>query len=464
MNRRIQLFALIALLLGPALAAAGPRRVNAPYFAGGVRFPEAAIAWFGKVEPQRNYTDIRIAYTDTELWVYLAVFDQFLWEDDAATRTPASLELWDAATLLVHKGSSPPSAPGTGTYRFVAELNWWRPRTDYQAAYVGNGSAWSLSPSTSFTTEAGWRGDAPNNTGADRGWTATFHIPFASLGLSGPPVAGTVWSLGVLVHDKDSSGVPGVLDSTWPENAARDQPTTWGQLGFGLRSFTSTPAPPGAQTFTIRHGLNGTVTSDAMVGGGSVCGGDNRFDTWGNLNYTGSTTLVVQNQSDIADWPCFSKILLDFPLGALPAGKQVISATLTIYQFGGSSPTEAQPSLIQVLTAGTSWNESTVTWNNAPMAEENVSQAWADPLLTQPPWPGVARIFNVAWAVNQAYTSAQNAIRLMLYEADSEYHSGKYFTSAETGDWNAVGRPTLQIVLADPVSILQPPRNLRITQ
>jgi hypothetical protein len=464
LNRRLLALVAIAMTVcaAPVTTQGGAaRRINAPYFSGAARYAEAAIAWFGRVEPQRNYTDIRVAYTDTEIWISLQIFDQWLWEDDAASRTPASLEQWDAATILINK-SGPAGTPTSSTYRFVAELSWWRPRTDYQAAYVGNGTGWTLSPGFAFTTEAGWRGDGVNNAGADRGWAMTYHIPYASLGLAGPPAAGAVWGLGIIVHDKDSSGVPAVVDSFWPETLVRDQPATWGQLAFGLRSYPTIAIPPTAQTYTIRHLLNGTIATDAMVGGGAVCGGDNRFDTWGSLNYAGSTTLVVQNQSDTADWPCFSKIYFDFPLTALPAGRGVVSATLTVYQFGGSQPSAAQPSLIQVLTAAEPWTEAGITWNNAPLAVENVGQSWVDPLLTQPPWPGAGRTWNVSWAVNQAYQNRQNSLRLVLYSADSAYHSGKYFTSAETGDWNAVGRPTLQVILSDTASPPIAPTNLRI--
>jgi len=97
------------------------------------------------------------------------------------------------------------------------------------------------------------------------------------------------------------------------------------------------------------------------------------------------------------------------------------------------------------------------------MALENVSQAWVDPLLTTPPWPGVARSWNLTWAVTQAYTAGQPVLRLALYEADAAYHSGKYFTSSDTGDWNEVGRPTLEVTLGDPASVPPlPPTNVRV--
>jgi hypothetical protein len=50
----------------------------------------------------------------------------------------------------------------------------------------------------------------------------------------------------------------------------------------------------------------------------------------------------------------------------------------------------------------------------------------------------------VSGAVAQAYSAGQ-PLRLVLYSADDNYHSGKYFVSSDTDDWNAVGRPTLVV-------------------
>jgi hypothetical protein len=142
----------------------------------------------------------------------------------------------------------------------------------------------------------------------------------------------------------------------------------------------------------------------------------------------------------------------------------VISATLTVYQFGGSDPSLAQPSLVQVLTVADPWDETTITWNNAPLAVENVGQSWVDPIPPPGlPWPGAARNWNLTWAVSQAYAAGQSVLRLALYEADEAYHSGKYFTSSDTGDWNEVGRPTLKVTLSDTGAVPPlSPTNLRI--
>jgi hypothetical protein len=462
---RIALCCAMLLAIAAADAGAQVRRINAPHFPDSVRAAEAAVFWFGRVEPGRNYTDVRVAYTNTEMWVRLSTFDQWLWLDEAVSRTPESLETWDAATVVIDTDGTSQGAPSSGSFRFVGELGSWRPRTDYQAAYVGTGSGWGLAPQLAFTTETGWRGDTPNNAGADRGWTITFRIPFASLGLSGPPPAGTTWRVGAQVHDRDSVAAAPVTDA-WPEGFARERRESWGQLGFGLRPQPTLPIPPGAQTHTIRHGLNGLVVPDAMVGGGSTCGeGLDFFGQWGAANHTGSTHLVVQNQGDVADWPCFSKFYVDFPLNSLPAGMTVVSARLTVYQFGNSDPSQAQRSLVQVSTVGQPWTEQTITWNTAPLAVENVAQATVDPIPSGVPWPGAARTWNLTWAASQAYADGQDTLRLVFYSADGAYHSGKYFTSAETGEWNAVGRPTLEIVVAPSNTSTLPsaPRNFRVT-
>jgi hypothetical protein len=445
-------------------ASAQARRINAPYFPDNVRASEAAVFWFGRVDAARNYTDVRIAYTNTEVWVRLQTFDQWLWLDDAASRTPASLETWDAATVVIDTNAGALDPPSSTSYRFVGELSSWRPRTDYQAAYMGNGTSWSLAPSLSFTTETGWRGDALNNGGPDRGWVITFRIPFSSLGLSGAPAAGTLWRIGAQVHDRDSqSGTASA--QAWPEGFGPDQPSSWAQLAFGLRPQLTLPIPAGSETHTLRDGLNGVVVSDAMVGGGSTCAeGLDFFNQWGSANHAHSTVLVVQNQGDVADWPCFSKFYVDFPLSSLPPGRAILSARLTVYQFGGSDPSQAQRSLVQVSTVSEAWNEESITWNTAPLAAENVAQSWADPIQSPLPWPGAARTWNLTYAATQAYAAGQQVLRLALYSADGAYHSGKYFTSSETGDWNAVGRPALEIVLGNPETTLPgAPRNFRVT-
>ena len=56
-------------------------RVNVPYFSGDAadHFNEAAVFWFGRVTTSENYADIRFAYDNTKIWIYMSAFDQYMW-------------------------------------------------------------------------------------------------------------------------------------------------------------------------------------------------------------------------------------------------------------------------------------------------------------------------------------------------------------------------------------------------
>jgi hypothetical protein len=377
-------------------------------------------------------------------------FDRRLWYDT----TPAAADLanWDAATLYFSRDGNTGNAPTTNAYRLVAQLNHTGDSANHRAAYRGNGAGWAAD-AFSFSSLATWQGNALNDDVDDRGWGVTFRVPFASLGLSGPPAPGTIWGLALQLHDRDDAAGTAIPLKFWPENMNSAQPSTWGQVHFGLPAYTPPPAQPGG-TLTIRQGLNAPAVPDAAVGGtiDNLCPGESNFiwNQWGNANFAGAEAVNIQNQGNIADWPCFAKYYLTFPLSALPAGKSIQSATLTLHQQGGSDPTRAQPSLLQALTVAEDWNENTLTWNNAPLALENVGQTWAYVVANcgvpgGTPWPCVARDFDVSRAVAQAYASGI-PLRLAIYEADLARHSGKHFTSSDVGDWNAVGRPTLTVV------------------
>jgi hypothetical protein len=97
------------------------------------------------------------------------------------------------------------------------------------------------------------------------------------------------------------------------------------------------------------------------------------------------------------------------------------------------------------------WDESALTWNNAPLAVENVSGSWVYPMENYPGLGGVPFQWDISPAVAQAY-AAGAPLRLALYSADGDYHSGKYFTASDTGDWNAESRPTVRILWGDPIT------------
>ena len=432
---------------GPAVV----RRINAPYFPGDIRFSETAVAWFGQVTDGSNAGDVRVGYNGDRLFVRCGAFDRWLWYEKSPS--PSTLTDWDAFTLYLDlDGNS--GGLDASSHRFDAQLVWWEERTNHQAAYRGDGGTWAAA-GTPFTTSSFWRGyDSPNNNSDnDRGWALTFSIPFASLGLSGPPAQGTVWGMAIAMHDRDSAAGPPLPVQWWPETAAPTQPATWGQLHFGLPAYEPLPAVPG-DTVMVRDRVDGATVTDADVGGSTNCGastGPDYFPTWGSLNYDGKTVLNVQNLGDIGDWPCFSRIYLTFPLDVLPSDKVILSATLTMYQFGnagaGYDP-GPQPSLIQVFTVDRDWDEATINWNNAPMAVENVAAAWADVF---PELPGEPREWDLSRAVAQAY-AAGAPLRLALYESDWAYHSGKYFRSSEMNEYEAYMRPTLRITWGDPVA------------
>lgn len=426
------------------------RRINAPFFdvefIDDEQFSQMAIAWFGEVNSTTNYTDIRVGYNNEDLFVRLITFDRLLWYD----KTPEIMDLenWDAATLYLDLDGNEHTKPSSNTYRFVAQLNQQKTREAYQATYRGNGESWELINSA-FYTYSGWRGNYPNDNTDDRGWAVTFRIPFSNvLGLSGRPLSGTVWRMGIKMHDRDDVVGTPINDQSWPEYINGESPVSWGQLHFGLPIFTPPSIAP-TGTITLRHKLNGISVKDAAVGGTItyLCpgGSDFNWDVWGEMNFTGAPNFNIQNQDDVADWPCFSKYYVTFPLDKIPPAKEIINAKLILHQFG----TSAKPSLIQVLTVVNDWDESEITWNNAPLALENIGQAWVDPLVTFPGWPGVEREWDVSYGVAQAYTSGR-PLRLVLYEADTAYHSGKYFSSSDAADWNEIGRPTLSVTWGDP--------------
>lgn len=427
-------------------AATNVRRVNAPSFAGDIVFEQTAIFWFGQLSPATNHTQVRVGYDNTKLWLYVASFDRRLWYDTSPAA--AGLTEWDAATILLDTNSAAGSVPSATAYRFIAQLS-GDSDPNYRTAYQGNGQGWAAQP-LNFATIPGWRGTSLNDATDDRGWVMTFEIPFTTLGMSGPPAPGSEWKLGMLLHDRDEQNGATNPDTFWPESTRRDQPSTWGTLRFGLPGYAAPSRAATGQATIRRATQSDSSVPDADVGSTitNQCPGDDYaiWNEWANRNTGNAPDFNIQNQSDIADWPCFARYYVTFPLGAIPAGKTIISATLTLHQYGNAGDAnQAQPSWIQVLTTNDDWQENTITWNNAPLPWENIDGAWVDPVRSQPAWPGIPWQWDVSYAVANAYANGQ-PLRLILYEADSAYHSGKYFVSSDTGDWNINGRPRIDVV------------------
>jgi hypothetical protein len=228
-------------------------KVNVPFFSGEVPFPQMAIFWFGRITPTENFVDVRVGYNPQHIYIYVAVIDRLLWYD--TTPSADDLTNWDAVTLYLSVAEA--NTIGPHAYRFVAQFNAFTDNTaDYQQAYRGTGTGWTPF-SINFTAEAGWRGNAPNNDeDTDRGWAMNFYIPFASLGLSGPPALQTRWRLAVVVHDRDDPQGTPIPDKIWPPTFSSTNPLTWGILSFGLPTYTPPTATPGG-TVIIRDKLNG---------------------------------------------------------------------------------------------------------------------------------------------------------------------------------------------------------------
>jgi hypothetical protein len=321
---------------------------------------------------------------------------------------------------------------------------------DYLASYRGNGFGWVPVDVTyhPFTT---YRGDQGPNSGGDiRGWAAIYAIPFASLDAQ-KPADGAHWRLAIVNHDRDADAGGTVQRTSWPEAIETGAPSTWGRARFGLPTYSPRPSTLGG-TVLFRHGLNGALVKDGNVGGYSICGGDPAtfWTEWGNRTWSfynpDISDFNVQNQVDIADWPCFAKYFITFPLDQLPRGKVIRSARFTINQVGNVSPPEAPRSLLQILTVAEDFVQASLTWNTAPLAVENVSRAWVDPI-----WVNTGsshpREFDLGYAVAQAYERGA-PLRLAVYSADRPYHSGKYFISSAS--WYQTERPRLSVEWGDP--------------
>ncbi|HSF82890.1 MAG TPA: DNRLRE domain-containing protein [Anaerolineales bacterium] len=435
----------IPLVYKPLILPKAPR-TNAPYFDGNISLARSAVFWFGQVGITQNYADVRVGYNTSELFVHLNVFDRLIWFDDSPS--PEDLTAWDGVSLYLNLSGNTGDLPTASAYRFDGQVRWWRDPALYQASYQGNGANWQPI-NLPFTVDGGWVSETlPNNTTDDLGWSVAFHIPFSSLGLTELPSSGTIWGLALALHDRDNAAGSPIPDQLWPSGVLTQSPVTWGQIRFGLPVFNPPTISP-AGTTTVRHLLDGKVVKDSMVGGGFDCGGSlNRWNQWGIMNYAHTTQMNVQNQAQLGDWPCFSKIYLTFPMSSIPPAKTIISATLTLHHFGNSDPSQAASSLIQVLTVDSDWDESSLNWNNAPLAVENVSQAWVEALPGYPGYPGIPREWDLSRAVTQAY-QAGLPLRLAMYSADYPMHSGKYFYSSDMDDYAAITRPTLTVVWGD---------------
>lgn len=401
--------------------------VNAPYFTEAdiiqSRFGEMAVFWFGQITTDRASTDVRIGWNNQELVVYTATYDRIISYNPHSDGS--DLTQWDTAALAIQTSAGDAVSPGADSYRFLSEVRWFEPGDDprYQRTMVGTGHDWQVRP-IRFINNFGYMGTVPGDEKEDKGWSITFRIPFSSLGLAGAPAPGTRWRMQLEVFNRNSQAGPPLGSEVWPLRSTASAPASWGYLNFGIPSYTPPPAKnPGAITLT--KNTPGIRINDVSVGGGANCGAQADplfFERWGSLNYAGEPSFNIQNQGLIADWNCFSRYIFSSTLPSLPPGKIFRSARLVLTQMGGSEPSQARPSWIQVLTLNQNWAENTLTWNTLPQAHENIGGAWVG--VVNPDWssPDVwntlpRREWDVSRAVLEALQEGQ-PLRLALYSAD----------------------------------------------
>lgn len=409
-------------------------------------FNQMAITWFGQINRFSNSSDMRIGFNREKLVIDIASFDRQL-AYDTTNPSPNEVNNWDAASLYLRIPASGQRA--AQLLRFDGQLSGPENRAAYQAAYRFSGGGWTRAD-ISFITATQWRGGGMNDSPEDRGWAITYEIPFAGLGLSGMPAQMSAWDLGVRVYDRDWNEDNVAISQTWPPSLKDNDPGSYGRITFGYPGYTP-PSKPAAGTLTIREG-NGITVEDGTVGGYATCGGDMNFWTeWGDRVYNSGDEVenaIVQNQRDVADFPCFARYYVSFPIGQLPKGKVILSAKLTLHHFGNSDPLEARRSYIQVFRVNQPWSESTLSWNSAPIPFENYPGAWVDPLPITHSGPDVPRTWDVTRALVDVYSGSQDMLRLAMYSSDRSYNSGKYFRASESPSWYTP--PTLTIQWAEP--------------
>lgn len=441
----------------PSSLSVSTRRVNIPYFANDVTWAESTIFWFGVNEqgvPSRNYVDVRVAYTADALRIQATVVDYYLWYNENP-QPGDDLTQYDAISIYLDTNHDRATTPQNDDYTFLIGARHWQDISQYLRQGRGTGTGWDNMWTSDWSGSSGMQWDCnpgPNSNvcGIDYGWVAYYTIPWTALGLSGPPDDGTVWGLGVALHDRDNQPPAGyVAPEYWPETFNIDSPATWGALHFGYNDYQPAAAIPRGTTVIRATSTTDNTVEDSWMGGGGWCYGGHEGHS--EENHGDSATLFVGTETAPTHFPCFNKSYLRFSLDKVPPGKAIISATLTLHHWGNADPTLAQPSWVSLFTITDPWEEMVIHWNNAPLAQENVAATWIYPLLDFPGWPGNPYDWDATQAVAEAYADGRPA-SMVIYGSDTEQHSSKYLTSSETGDWNAEGRPVLTVVWGDPLA------------
>jgi hypothetical protein len=434
-----------------SVQAATVRRVNVTY---DMEFSQTAIFWFGvdsgpQQMPGRNYADVRVRYTATGLQIKVIGIDYYLWYDDRDQT--GDLTQYDSVAIYLDTGHDRASAPKTDDYYFLLGARNWEDPARYRRQAQGNGSAWNTAWAANWTNNfyGAWEnggGYNLNNSHVDYGWDGTFIIPWSVFGLTNPPADGSLWGLGVQVYDRDSGASNGMAaPQFWPETFNANNPATWGELHFGAPSYTPPPgSPAGTIAIQAQNDDGNDNVEDAWVGGGPH-GLSGHMGNGSDLNHGTDRDLFVGNEQMPVHFPYFDKSFFRFSLASVPAGKTIQSAKLYLYHWGNANPVEAVDSWVHLFTIRDAWAENTITWNNAPLAFENVAMSWMDPIrgggFADPP---KEYFWDASQAVAEAYAAGQ-PVSIAIYSSDVDQHSNRYLYGSEADQGLKAYRPKLVI-------------------
>ncbi|MCS6798363.1 MAG: DNRLRE domain-containing protein [Myxococcota bacterium] len=443
--------------------------------------------WAGGVGSRRNAIDGRILWTERGLAIRVAVYDRHIY-DEAGPRD--DLERWDSLRLMIAPRLDATSLEGA--LRIDAQAG--RHGTERTDVFRGSAAGWMAvsmpigrlgagGGGDGIELEKGYRGGERDES---RGWHVVFWIGWRALtGEAGVPMG---LRLGLLAFDRDDASGSRLGEvERFPLTAATETAEGWMPVVLAdatIASREESGASPGhaaeayrvagqlpphrpetMRTVVIREGRMGAVVENASVGASErLCSGDDAYNfgdgpaSWGGE--TGRRYFHVQAQADYADWPCFARAYVRFPLDAVPDGAVVLSARLVLHHKQPTSGgDEGVWSLVHAFDVDSTlrgssepWTEADLSWNLAPLPVENLAASWGDRTgVTDrgwdalPPW---------SWDVTRAVRRrlAERRVSFALQPSDVEYHTGKEFVRSEDfPDWgNPEQRPRLEVTFADP--------------
>ena len=265
-----------------------------------------------------------------------------------------------------------------------------------------------------------------------RGWTATRTIPWAELG--GRPQVGDTWTLAAEIDGNER----------W-ESA----------LHWGLPNYAGV-----LNDKMVVQEI--ALSADGTLGGSTDCGKydyPDYFTGWGDRNYAGTPEDVftnVQNQWDMADWPCYSQYIARWGISGIPADAEIINATLAMYKFGHSGYIGESTGInvIQAFEVSPDWAADTVTWNNAPPPLESISRTPVGECSAALCEPGDWHGFDVTEIIKRARAAQATDAAVLLYTAAGQYHSGRYFY---TRNGPEILRPVVRVAYLLPTTPTPPP-------